>query len=82
MKNFLELLDTDLTLDIVINGRPTSAGLHDFLTFDKTDMITVDGIEVLPKYQHLTVNNILEIREPFYQWHHRISGQGWLLVPH
>lgn len=81
MKNFLDLLDTDLELDIVVNGEHTAAGLQDFLVFDSGTEVSVDGIEVLPRYQHLVENGMLTIAEPFYQWYHRVSGQGWLLKP-
>jgi len=32
---------------------------------------------------HLGYNGIwkLSINEPFYRWHHQITGQGWLLAP-
>lgn len=52
---------------------------------------TVNGLEVLPKYQHYAepkTNYIdklglwrLEIPHPFYAWHHSATGQGWLLKP-
>jgi len=51
-------------------------------------LLDVNGTEVLPKYQHLAnpatawidQNGVWEfsIREPFYPWFHRISGQGWI----
>jgi hypothetical protein len=81
MKNFSELLDTKLQLDIIVNGEQQSAGLHDCLTFDVDDSVTVDGIEILPKYRHLADLDVLSIPEPFYRWYHRISDQGWLLTP-
>ena len=49
---------------------------------------SVNGLEILPKYQHLATrptNYIdfygewsLEIPSPFYVWYHQISGQGWI----
>ena len=81
MKNFSELLATDLCLDVVVNGAQLSAGLHDCLSFNATDTVTIDGIEVLPKYSYLVDNGVLTIPEPFYRWYHRVSGQGWLLEP-
>jgi len=81
MKNFLDLLATEQHLDVVINGVASLAGLHDHLTFDQDDVVTVDGIEVLPRYRYLSVDNALQISEPFYCWYHRVSGQGWLLQP-
>jgi len=82
MKNFSELLATDLKLEVVINGNKTFAGLHDNLSFQSSDIVEIDGAEILPKYQYLTVDNRLTINEPFYQWYHRVSGQGWLLKPY
>lgn len=81
MKNFLDLLATDLYLDVVINNTKLKFGLRDPLTFDADDVVTIDGFEILPKYRHLVVENQLTICEPFYCWYHRVSGQGWLLEP-
>lgn len=81
MKNFLDLLATELRLDISVDGSITSAGLHDHLAFDSNSSVIVDGIEILPKYNYMAVNDTLAINEPFYQWYHRVSGQGWLLSP-
>jgi hypothetical protein len=81
MKNFLELLAINLKLNVVVNGIGTAANLHEHLIFDVTDIVTVDGIEVLPQYHHLANNGTLTIAEPFYNWYHRVSGQGWLLIP-
>lgn len=49
--------------------------------------LSVDGFEILPKYQHLAspptdyVDNntpwILEIPN-FYPWYHKVTGQGWI----
>lgn len=82
MKNFLELLATDLKLTVVVNGTATTVDLHDCLMFDADDTVTVDSIDVLPKYSYLAINGQLIIDEPFYCWHHRVSAQGWLLTPH
>ena len=82
MKNFLELLATDLKLTVVVNGKATDANLHDRLIFNANDIITVDSIDVLPGYSYLAINGQLIIDEPFYCWHHRVSAQGWLLTPH
>jgi hypothetical protein len=82
MKNFSELLATDLKLDIVVNGTVMFAGLHEMLIFDTNDTVVIDNIEILPKYQYLADNGKLTISEPFYCWYHRLSGQGWLLTPH
>ena len=81
MKNFSDLLDTDLWLTVCVNQQTHTVGLHSPLVFNAEDNVTVDGIEVLPKYQHLAVDNKLTIAMPFYQWYHHASGQGWLLEP-
>jgi hypothetical protein len=82
MKNFSELLATELKLTVVVNGTATTANLHDRLVFDADDTVTVDSIDVLPKYSYLAINSKVAINEPFYCWYHRVSGQGWLLTPH
>lgn len=51
-------------------------------------MLSVNGTEVLPKYQHLAKPQTAWIdtagvwefatSETFYPWFHRISGQGWV----
>ena len=82
MKNFLDLLATELTLDVCVNGQRRVAGLHDCLTFDAIDSVTVDDIEILPKYSYLSSDGKLVIDQPFYCWYHQVSAQGWLLTPH
>lgn len=81
MKNFSDLLATDLPLTVVVNNAVYSVELFLPLEFDATHTVTVDGIEVLPKYQYLAVDGRLTITKPFYQWYHEVSGQGWLLKP-
>ena len=81
MKNFSELLATELMLDVVVNGIETQANLHDHMIFDANHTVTVDGVEVLPQYCYLANKGKLIIAEPFYNWYHRVSGQGWLLTP-
>ena len=82
MKNFSELLATELKLTVVVNGQTVDANLHDSLIFDADDTVTVDGIDILPRYQYLAINSKFAINEPFYRWYHRVSDQGWLLTPH
>ena len=82
MKNFSELLATELKLNVVVNGVATTANLHDRMIFNADDIVAVDTIEVLPQYRYLVTDGQLTINEPFYNWYHRISGQGWLLTPH
>jgi len=48
--------------------------------------ITINGHEVLPKYQHLanpatawiTSDWQFIVVGPFYPWYHQITGQGWI----
>ena len=82
MKNFSDLLATEFTLDVCTNGQSRTLGLHDCLIVDATDTVTVDGIEILPKYSYLAINGKLVIDQPFYCWYHLVSAQGWLLTPH
>jgi hypothetical protein len=81
MKNFSDLLATNLLLELCVNGTPYSVEWGMPLEFDATDTVTVDGVEILPRYQYLAVDGRLTITEPFYQWYHQVSGQGWLLTP-
>ena len=81
MKNFLDLLATELHLAVSINNTVYSVGWAMPMEFNVNDQVTVDGVEILPKYQYLAVNGRLTISEPFYRWYHRVSGQGWLLTP-
>ena len=82
MKNYLDQLATELYLRITVNGRPRYVGLHECLAFEIDKQVTVDDIEILPKYKNHATNDVLSIDEPFYCWYHRVSGQGWLLKPH
>ena len=81
MKNFSDLLATEQHLAVSINNTTYSVGWAMPLEFSANDQVTVDGKEILPKYQHLAVDGKLTIPEPFYRWYHRVSGQGWLLTP-
>jgi hypothetical protein len=81
MKNFLDLLATELHLAVSINNTVYSVGWAMPLEFNANDTVNVDGEEILPKYQYLAVDGKLTISEPFYRWYHRVSGQGWLLTP-
>lgn len=81
MKNFSELLATELYLDIVVNNEQTQAGLGDVLTFDINHTVAIDNIEILPKYRYLARDGVLTIDQPFYQWLHCVTAQGWLLKP-
>lgn len=44
--------------------------------------ITVDGFDLWPEYGWSdAVGQHVQIRQPFYQWLHDVTGQGWLLKP-
>ena len=81
MKNFSDLLATELHLAVCVNDKTYSVGWAMPLEFNVSDRVTVDGTEILPRYQYLAVNRKLTIPEPFYRWYHRVSHQGWLLKP-
>lgn len=81
MKTFLDLLATNLELSVVVNNQEFSVGLHEPLKFNADQHVFVDGIEVLPKFWHLSKDGLLLIDEPFYSWYHRATNQGWLLEP-
>jgi hypothetical protein len=50
--------------------------------------LSINGLEVLPKYQHLSSNTLayvdtlgkweFKIPSPFYTWYHYITGLGWV----
>lgn len=82
MKNFSDLLATELSLEVMVNGQRARAGLHDNLKFQANDTVEIDGIEILPKYRYLAQDGVLSITGPFYGWLHSASGQGWLLEPY
>jgi hypothetical protein len=81
MKTLSDLQATDPQLTVRVDDQTFIRGLHDLLVFDAENTVTIDGIEILPKYIYLINNGVLTIDEPFYCWYHRISGQGWLLAP-
>jgi hypothetical protein len=81
-----------------VNGAPYQSkmyfGLLDEICFDckittgavEVARITVNGNEILPKYQHfadpatnwITVDWEFTMLGPFYPWYHEITGQGWI----
>ena len=81
MKNFSELLAIDYYLEIYVNGQMSTAKLNEPLRFIADDVVNIDGFDILPRYKHLTANGMLKINQPFYNWLHQVSGQGWLLRP-
>lgn len=88
MKNFLELTDTDLTLEVEISNlgeidKYTLPLLDPIkITISKSASITIDGI--LIEDWRLKSNGeqlLFETNIPFYQWLHHATAQGWLLEP-
>jgi hypothetical protein len=76
----IDLLDSvEIFADLLDFDEGTS-GLEVFLT--------INGHEILPKYQHLSSNkkSYVDTKElwwyripsPFYTWYHEISGKGWI----
>lgn len=81
MKNYLDLLAIKAKLIVIIDGTETLCELFDTIVLDSTKPTTINGYEILPKYQYLAQDGILTIPGPFYSWLHEHSGQGWLLQP-
>ena len=142
MKNFLDLLATDLQLDLAMSVKPVGipdieirinqqliylGRLLDTFTISKQlpllsglsisvklknkiygsvpdtavvlNQISIDGFDIIPTWtqmaQYVNDHDIddptsylgfngewkLEIQQPFYQWRHQVTGQGWLLHP-
>ena len=52
------------------------------------EQFSINGLEILPKYQHLSSNKkcyidelgtwYFEIPSAFYTWYHQITGHGWI----
>jgi hypothetical protein len=142
MKNFSDLLATDLHLDLVLIAEPV--GIPDVEIWINQQLIqqglisapvavstqlpllsgfsimvklknkvytaesetavmltklSIDGFDIIPQFTHLAqyTNDHafteptayigfngewrLEVTNPFYQWHHEITSQGWLFQP-
>ena len=90
-----DLLDTiDISVELRDKNYKQSSDsgiIINSLTIDEFDVIP--NWTHLAKYEndhnyseptnHLGFNGTwrLKISEPFYRWHHRVAGQGWLLEP-
>ena len=81
MKNFLDLLAIESWLDVNCNGLQSQWPLLEPLQFQANDIVVIDGIEILPRFGYLCHNGRLSIDQPFYQWLHHATAQGWLLEP-
>ena len=71
MKNFSELLDTKFYLQVDYNGQRRDVPLLRTFRFPADAEVSIDGIEVLPRFWHLSQDGFLVINEPFYQWLHK-----------
>lgn len=87
MKNFLDLLATETWIDVEITAVQGASHqrchLLQLIELQVKDPVSVkiDGFEVLDRGQFTPQGWHLAISEPFYRWRHRVTGQGWLLVP-
>ena len=142
MKNFSDLLATDLHLDLVLIAEPVGRPdieiwvnqqlIHQGQLSDSIkvstqlplligllvlvklknkvyssesetavvlNQLSIDGFDIIPNFTHLAQYHNdhdfteptsyigfngewkLEIPQPFYQWHHKVTGQGWLFRP-
>lgn len=81
-------LNTEYTMDLFSPINLTCTVIDHCNGAVEIKLLTVNNIEVLPKYQHLASlhtawidhNGIWEFQtqSPFYPWYHEISGQGWI----
>lgn len=87
MKNFSELLATDIDLDVEVH---TSQGVTRFcwpllkpldFIFQDPQSVRVDGMELIEFGWY--ENDVWKIKhnEIFCRWRHHVTGQGWLLDP-
>jgi hypothetical protein len=88
MKNFSELLATELLINVetVVDHNvsqycvplldPVKIQIHGNLTSFK-----IDNFDVMPFTWCQNNTWYFELDQPFYQWRHNITGQGWLLQP-
>jgi hypothetical protein len=47
------------------------------------DSLLIDGWQARPQWgtEHPGLWQFSTQGQPFYQWQHRVTGQGWLLIP-
>lgn len=81
MHNYLNQLVTELKLCVIENGHNYQAALDQPLQFSVNSTVSIDGLEILPRFCYLAKNNQLIIDQPFYCWYHLVTHQGWLLLP-
>ena len=87
MKNFSDLLATSSKLDVSI----VSQDGHEMISWPllqpldlavtKAQSVQVDGMELISFGYWQDNQWILRHDRPFYQWRHKVTGQGWLLDP-
>ncbi len=88
MKNFSELLATELLIDIetAVDGKThrRTVPLLEIIKLEIPGNLTklaIDGFDAMPYTQCQDGIYYFEIDQPFYQWRHTVTGQGWLLKP-
>jgi len=81
MKNFSELLATDLTLEIKTNGVSIKHPLLDPVRIEIDggyQLTTIDDFDI-KDWMGQVIDDVWIFRcDNFYQWKHEITGQGWL----
>lgn len=81
MKNFSELLATDLYLEIKTNGETTAHPLLDPVRIEIDggyELTTIDDFEIKEWMGEVVDGVWVFCCDNFYQWKHQITGQGWL----
>lgn len=115
MKNFSDLLATELSLSVALVVVPThktsncsvriahrtispqdltqssrirfQIPLLELIDIElsgdvELESLKIDGYEMWPKYCWQDQSTVkCRLDQPFYQWLHEVTGQGWLLVP-
>jgi len=81
MKNFSELLATELTLKIIINGKTIEQPLCDPVRIEIDggyELTIIDDFEI-KDWMGEIVDGVWVFRcDNFYQWKHQATDQGWL----
>ena len=81
-------LDTTYTFDLLSSVHLTCRVIEPYGGAVEIKALTINGTEVLPKYQPLAMPQTawidrtglwqFDIHGSFYPWFHKISGQGWV----
>lgn len=76
-KKYDQNLETALIIDeLTIDGMEIIPNYVHLATYHNER-----GLELFTNYLGFNGSWVLDINEPFYQWRHRVTGQGWLLEP-